>query len=165
MNSVPIKIKRLHPDAVIPTYATTNSAGCDLVAVEDSILLMPNWVVRVRTGLAFEIPEGWEGQIRPRSGLSQQGVRIANAPGTIDADFRGEVCVLMQYGETIQYSEKTGFGTVEQLFGGGPSPFLIKKGMRIAQMVFAPVHRAEFIEVEELTPTARGEGGFGSTGL
>lgn len=140
-----VKIKRLHPDAIIPKYATPGSAGFDLVAVED-VIIGTRETKLVRTGLAFEIPEGYEMQIRPRSGLSlKTPLRIANSPGTIDADFRGEVGVIAwnsDRDETIR----------------------IQKGDRIAQGVIAPVVRAQFEVVDELSDTERGSGGFGSTG-
>lgn len=146
---VKVKIKKLHPDAVIPQYASEGASGFDLVAVED-VEVWPGETVKVRTGLAFEIPEGYELQIRPRSGISTKTkIRIPNSPGTVDADYRGEVLVLI---------ENTTDETTNALFQ-------IRKGDRIAQGVIVPVVRAEFEEVEELSETKRGSGGFGSTGV
>jgi dUTP pyrophosphatase len=147
-----IKFVKKHPDAVVPKLATKSAAGFDLISVEDTHLY-PGWATKVRTGLALEIPVGWEGQIRPRSGLSLEGVQVVNSPGTIDADFRAEVCILMRYVPTRDGGGRLG------------DSFPIKKGMRIAQMVFAEVaQEVEFEEVEALSQTERGEGGFGSTG-
>lgn len=141
-----VKVKRLHPDAVIPKYATPGAAGFDLVAVED-VFIVPRETKLVPTGIAVEIPWGYEMQIRPRSGFSlKTPLRIANAPGTIDSDFRGEVKIIV-----TNTSENKGF--------------YIKKGDRIAQGVIAPVMRAVFEEVDELSETDRGLGGFGSTGV
>ena len=141
-----VKVKRLHPDAVIPKYATPGAAGFDLVAVED-VFIAPRETKLVPTGIAVEIPWGYEMQIRPRSGFSlKTPLRIANAPGTVDSDFRGEVKII-----ATNTSENKGF--------------YIKKGDRIAQGVIAPVMRAIFEEVDELSETDRGLGGFGSTGV
>ena len=143
-----VRIKKLHPDAVIPTYATTGAAGFDLVAIED-LEMYPGQTKLIKTGLAFEIPEGYEIQVRPRSGLSLKTMlRVANSPGTIDADFRGEACVIMHLQE----------GGVFQLSSW------IRKGDRIAQGVLCPIIQASFLEVDELNSTVRGAGGFGSTG-
>ena len=144
-----IKFVKKHPDAVIPKIATKGAAGFDLVCVEEATIY-DDRVTKVRTGLAMEIPFGWEGQIRPRSGLSIEGVQVANSPATIDADFRGEICVLLRF--IPRRSTTRGC-------------FHASKGMRIAQMVFVEVPQGvEFEEVEELSITERGEGGFGSTG-
>lgn len=132
--------------------ATKGAAGFDLVSIED-ITINSSEVTKVRTGLILEIPLGWEGQIRPRSGLSIQGVFVANTPGTIDADFRSEVKVLLRYIPTMIDDEI-------------PFDMSFPKGSRIAQMVFSEVPTTvEFEEVNELSTTERGEGGFGSTGL
>jgi dUTP pyrophosphatase len=129
-----------------PAPASPGSAGCDLrAAVEEDLVLPPGGRAAVPTGLVLEIPPGWEGQVRPRSGLAlRHGVTLANAPGTIDSDYRGEVQVL--------------------LVNLGDAPFTVHRGDRIAQLVLAPVGRVEWDEVEELGETERGEGGFGSTG-
>lgn len=141
-----IKIKKLHPNAVIPEYATAGAAGFDLVTVED-ISLMPGETKLIPIGLAFEIPEGYEMQIRPRSGLSlRTKLRQSTCIGTIDSDYRGEVRGMF---DNISESDT----------------YLIRKGDRIAQAVIAPVVRAEFTVVDELSETKRGAGGFGHTGV
>ena len=138
--------RRMRPDAVIPRYMTAHAAGLDLCAAIDTpIAMAPGERVAISTGLAMAIPEGFEGQVRPRSGLAREhGVTVVNAPGTIDADFRGVVHVL--------------------LVNLGAQPFTVKPGERIAQLVIAPVVQAELAEVDELPATERGTGGFGSTG-
>lgn len=132
----------------LPEYETVLAAGADLrAAVEEHapLTLQPGARALVPTGLAMALPAGYEAQIRPRSGLAyKHGVTCLNTPGTIDADYRGEVKVL--------------------LINHGDIPFKISRGERIAQMVIAPITQPEFISVNELTDTARGEGGFGSTG-
>lgn len=139
-----VKIKRLHPDAVIPKYKTESAAGMDLHCVED-IVLMADDVKLVKLGFAMELPQGWEAQVRPRSGLAlEHNITVLNTPGTIDADYRGEVGVI--------------------LINLGPKRFEAKKNDRIAQMVIARAPQAEIIETEELSDTKRGTGGFGSTG-
>ncbi len=139
-----IKIKKLHKDAVIPMYATKGSAGFDIHTVNESCIKAGDTQI-IKTGLSFEILEGYELQIRPRSGLSAKTkLRISNAPGTIDSDFRGEVGIII---DNI-----------------GKEDLVINKGDRIAQAVLCPVIQAEFEEVEELSSTERSEGGFGSTG-
>lgn len=143
-----VKIKKLHPDAVIPAYATPGAAGFDLVALTD-ITLFSGETKLIKTGLSVEIPQGFEMQVRPRSGTSlKTPLRVANSPGTIDSDYRGEVCVIMTH---------TG-----QPFW--PGPFEVKKGERIAQGVICPVVQAQFEVTEDLSVTDRGAGGFGSTG-
>ena len=135
-------------DLPLPDYATAGAAGMDLraaVPADNPLLLRPGQRALVPTGLRFAIPDGFEAQIRPRSGLAlKYGIGMVNAPGTIDSDYRGPVGVL--------------------LINFGDAPFLISRGDRIAQIVFAPVARAEWIEVETLEITERGAGGFGSTG-
>lgn len=133
-------------DLPLPSYATEHSAGLDLVAaVKEPLTLETGERCLVPTGLSIALPEGYEAQIRPRSGLAlKNGVSLVNAPGTIDADYRGEVGVIV-----INF---------------GWEPFTIERGMRIAQMVIAPYTRAQFSEVVELPSTERGAGGFGSTG-
>ncbi|WP_136161509.1 dUTP diphosphatase [Sphingomonas flavalba] len=145
--TVTIKVKRLpHGDGLpLPTYATAHAAGMDVVAAE-ALTLAPGARHAVATGFAFAIPEGHEVQVRSRSGLAlKHGVVCLNAPGTIDADYRGEVKVI--------------------LANLGSEPFAIARGDRIAQLVPAAVTAAWFAEVEELDETARGAGGFGSTGV
>ncbi|PZP86585.1 MAG: dUTP diphosphatase [Azospirillum brasilense] len=130
----------------LPAYATEHSAGMDLLAaLAEPMTLAPMQRALVPTGLSIALPEGFEAQIRPRSGLAfKHGISLVNSPGTIDADYRGEVGVL--------------------LINLGTEPFVIERGMRIAQMVIAPYTRAQFSEVLELPSTQRGAGGFGSTG-
>jgi dUTP pyrophosphatase len=141
-----IALKRLpHGEGLpLPAYATAHAAGMDVVAAED-VTLRPGFRHAVATGFAIAIPEGYEVQVRPRSGLAlKHGITCLNTPGTIDADYRGEVKVILA---------NLGTATVE-----------IARGERIAQLVPAPVQRAAFAEVEALDDTARGAGGFGSTG-
>lgn len=139
-----LEIQRLDDRAVVPSYATPGSAGLDLVAIEDATIDAGR-VHRARTGLAFRIPDGYEGQVRPRSGLAaKHGVTVLNAPGTLDSDYRGEVVVL--------------------LINHGAWPVRIMAGERIAQLVICPVTRAELVLVESMGTTERGAGGFGSTG-
>ena len=143
---VRVKIKKLHQDAVIPQYQTKGAAGFDFHAIED-MEISPRQTVLVKTGLSMEIPEGYELQVRPRSGMSlKTKIRVANAPGTVDSDYRGEICIIME-----------NIGMLASF------PYQIKKGDRIAQGVICPVYQAAFIE-EELSETERGEGGFGSSG-
>lgn len=140
-----VRFKKLHADAVVPKYATAGAAGMDLVACNDEPIPLDLGAeaVLIPTGLAIELPEGFEAQIRPRSGLSLKGVSVANAPGTVDEDYRGEVKVIMRnHGHRM----------------------VIHKGDRIAQMVIARVVQAQVEEAIELTETKRGTGGFGSTG-
>lgn len=145
---VPVRVKILPHGAglALPAYATAGSAGCDLMAaVGEALTLAPGQRRLIPTGLAIALPEGWEAQIRPRSGLAlKNGITCLNTPGTIDADYRGEVGVI--------------------LANLGEEAFIVERGMRIAQMVIAPVFQARFEVVEELDETARGAGGFGSTG-
>jgi dUTP pyrophosphatase len=130
----------------LPAYATGGSAGMDLAAaIADDLVIAPGGRAQVPTGLAFAIPDGYEGQVRPRSGLAaRHGLALLNAPGTVDADYRGEVQVL--------------------LHNTGGEPFTVRRGMRIAQLVIAPVSRARLAAVDALPPTPRGAGGFGHTG-
>ncbi|MBO9377516.1 dUTP diphosphatase [Sphingomonas histidinilytica] len=143
---ISISLKRLDHGAglPLPAYATAHAAGLDVVSAED-VTLAPGARHAVATGFAIAIPEGYEVQVRPRSGLAlKHGVTCLNTPGTIDADYRGEVKVI--------------------LANLGAEPFEVKRGERIAQLVPAAVQRAAFAEVKELDETARGAGGFGSTG-
>ena len=145
---VSIQIKRLPhgADLPLPSYESADAAGMDLrAAVEDTITLAPGERNLVPTGLAIALPTGYEAQIRPRSGLAlKSGITCLNTPGTIDADYRGEVGVI--------------------LINHGAEPFEINRGDRIAQMVIAPVTQGVWQEVDELDSTARGTGGFGSSG-
>ncbi|HEY0106122.1 MAG TPA: dUTP diphosphatase [Rhizomicrobium sp.] len=134
-------------DLPLPAYATEGAAGMDLLAaVADDVVLAPGKRVLVPVGIALELPAGFEAQVRPRSGLAaNHGLTVLNAPGTVDSDYRGELKVV--------------------LINLGEEPFTIARGMRVAQMVIARHERAELVEVAELSQTARGEGGHGSTGL
>jgi dUTP pyrophosphatase len=146
MPDITIRIRRLpHGEGLpLPAYATAGAAGMDVVAAED-VTLAPGGRHAVATGFAVAIPPGYEIQVRPRSGLAlKNGVTCLNTPGTIDEDYRGEVKVI--------------------LANLGAEPFEVRRGERIAQLVPAPVQRARFDEVAELDDTARGSGGFGSTG-
>jgi dUTP pyrophosphatase len=144
-----IQVRRLPAarDLPLPTPASPGSAGLDLrAAVEADLTLSPGERTLVPTGLALAIPPGWEGQIRPRSGLAiRHGISIVNAPGTIDSDYRGEVSVL--------------------LVNLGQAPFTLRRGDRIAQLLLARAEPIEWQEEDELPGTARGERGFGSTGV
>ena len=146
MSDVTVKIQRL-PHGVgldLPAYASKDSAGMDLRAAEEVVLKSGKWAL-VATGFAIALPPGYEAQVRPRSGLAaKHGVSLLNSPGTIDADYRGEIQVIL-----INHGEKD---------------FAVKRGERIAQMVVAPVSRARWDEAPGLDGTARGSGGFGSTG-
>jgi dUTP pyrophosphatase len=143
---VTVRFRRLRPGAVVPRYMTDGAAGMDLSsAADDAVSLAPGQRVAVPTGLALEIPRGYEGQVRPRSGLARRaGVTLVNAPGTIDSDYRGELTVL--------------------LVNLGSEVHIIAPGDRIAQLVIAPVVEAVLSEADELVDTARGSGGFGHTG-
>ena len=134
-------------DLPLPSYATAQSAGLDLMAaVGDEVTLAPGARQLVPTGLAIALPAGFEAQVRPRSGLAlKHGITVLNSPGTIDADYRGEVQVL--------------------LINHGQAPFVIKRGDRIAQMVVAPATQIAWATVEQLDQTERGSGGYGSTGI
>ncbi|MCS7171549.1 MAG: dUTP diphosphatase [Aquificaceae bacterium] len=143
-----IKLKRLpHAEGLpLPFYATEHASGMDLLAaVSEPVLLKPLQRALIPTGIAVEIPPGYEAQIRPRSGLAiKHGITLLNTPGTIDADYRGEIKVI--------------------LINLGEEDFLVRRGDRIAQMVICPVVKVDIEEVQELSPTERGDGGFGSTG-
>jgi dUTP pyrophosphatase len=141
-----VKFTRLRPGALAPRYMSAGAAGLDLASAADGpVTLAPGERAAVPTGLAFEIPHGFEGQVRPRSGLARKhGIGLPNAPGTIDSDYRGEVLVL--------------------LVNLGSAPYVIQPGDRVAQLVIAPVTIAELEEVAELSETTRGDGGFGHTG-
>ena len=146
-SAVPVLVRRLpHFDGLtLPAYATEGAAGMDVLAAED-VTLQPGARHAVATGLSVGIPPGFEIQVRPRSGLAlKHGISVPNAPGTIDSDYRGELKVI--------------------LINLGASAFEVRRGDRIAQLVLAPVVRASWLKVDELDETARGEGGFGSTGV
>ncbi|HET6284747.1 MAG TPA: dUTP diphosphatase [Polyangia bacterium] len=146
MTAPRLRYRKLRPRATPPRAMSEGAAGMDMASAADGPLeLKPGDRIAVPTGLALEIPVGFEGQVRPRSGLAlRAGVTILNAPGTIDSDYRGEVSVL--------------------LVNLGREPFTINPGDRIAQLVIAPVTRCELEETDELSSTARGSGGFGHTG-
>lgn len=170
MNKVDVKVKKLHPDAVIHKYSHANDSGFDLVAVED-VIVEPGQTVKVPTGLAFAIPSGYELQIRPRSGVSSKTkLRVSNAPGTVDAGYRGEVAVLIDniypFTGWSDASVNTLDGKQVELDGiHDAGTYLIRKGDRIAQGVIVPVYQAQFEVVDELDETERGAGGFGSSGV
>lgn len=146
MNQPTLQFKRLSPNAVVPHYQTAHAAGLDLhVAIDAPVTIEPGEIELFPCGFSMALPPGYEAQVRPRSGLaSKHGITLPNAPGTIDADYRGEVIVPL-----INLSKK---------------PFVIEPSMRIAQMVIAPVVRVSIQETDVLDETARGAGGFGSTG-
>ena len=150
MTQVMLRILRLPhgADLPLPSHQSPEAAGLDLMAaVPESapVVLAPGERRLIPTGLAIALPSGFEAQVRPRSGLAaRHGITVLNAPGTIDADYRGEIMVL--------------------LINLGAEPFTVRRGMRIAQLTVAPVVRADIAEVAELDPTPRGSGGFGSTG-
>ncbi|MBA5778794.1 dUTP diphosphatase [Stappia sp. F7233] len=147
--SVTVLLRRLDhgKDLPLPSYQSEHAAGVDLcAAIDGAIVLEPGKRVLVPTGIAIALPFDMEAQVRPRSGLAaKHGVTVLNTPGTVDADYRGEIKVI--------------------LVNLGEEPFEIQRGTRIAQMVVAPVTRVAFVEVADLDETARGAGGFGSTGL
>jgi len=130
----------------LPFYATTHAAGADLrAAIDDDIIIEPGNHVLIKTGFAMALPDNFEAQIRPRSGLAlKHGITVLNSPGTIDADYRGEVGII--------------------LINHGEQPFRVERGDRIAQMIIAPFAQADFMAVDTLSETERGEGGFGSSG-
>lgn len=143
-----VYIKRLHSfDLPLPQYMTTGSSGIDICAAHDADLkIAKGAIVLVPTGIAISIPEGYEAQIRPRSGLAlKHGLSVLNSPGTIDADYRGEIKVIV--------------------INLGDKEYILKKGERIAQMIFSRVEYAELVETDTLDETVRGAGGFGHTGV
>ena len=140
-----VAFRRIHPDAVVPAYAHEGDAGMDVRSVDD-VVIPPGRRALVHTGLVMQLPPCAEAQVRPRSGLAlKHGVTVLNAPGTIDAGYRGEVGVI--------------------LANFGDSDFEVKKGDRIAQLVVAPVTQPAVVEVDEVSSSDRGDGGFGSTGV
>ncbi|MFQ5939606.1 MAG: dUTP diphosphatase [Alphaproteobacteria bacterium] len=149
MKSLSVAVRRLAhgADLRLPGYATEASAGMDLsAAIEREVVLAPGARASIPTGLEIALPEGCEAQIRPRSGLAlEHGLTVLNAPGTIDADYRGEIAVI--------------------LANLGDGDFTVRRGMRIAQLVVAPVGRVDWREVDALPASERGDDGFGSTGL
>lgn len=149
MSELRIEIRRLPhaADLPLPSYATASAAGLDLcAAVDKDLVIPPGDRAAVPTGYMIALPDGYEAQVRPRSGLAlKHGITLPNSPGTIDADYRGEIAVIV--------------------LNTGRESFTVTRGMRIAQMVVAPVTRVAWREVDTLTDTARGAGGFGSTGI
>ncbi len=147
MINIKIKRDRKHSDLPLPKYASEGSAGMDLhAAVEYNTTITPGCFKLIPTGLRIQLPRGFEGQIRPRSGLAaKNGITVLNAPGTIDCDYRGEIKVL--------------------LINLGKAPFIIERGARIAQLVICRYEKVEFIEVQNLDDSDRGIGGFGHTGI
>ena len=143
-----VKVKRVRPESTnpLPGYMTSHAAGMDLFAeLPEEIVLAPGERALVPTGIAIELPDGFEAQIRPRSGLAiRHGISLVNSPGTIDSDYRGEIGVIV--------------------VNHGSEPFTVRNGERIAQIVYAPFTRATLQEVSELGETVRGAGGFGHTG-
>ena len=149
MDTLAVKFKRLEDsaDMPLPSYGSEGSSGMDIRAsVKEPIVLKPGEIRLIPTGLTVSIPRGYEGQIRPRSGLAlKHGIGVVNSPGTIDSDYRGEICIIV--------------------INWGEQPFTIRRGDRIAQMVITKVCRAGIAEVEVLDETQRGEGGFGHSGV
>ena len=147
--SVKVKVKRLdnNVDLPLPDYETAGAAGMDIrAALDEKVTLRPGEIRMIPTGLAVSIPPGYEGQVRPRSGLAlKHGIGIVNAPGTIDSDYRGEIGLI--------------------LINWGKQPFIVNRGDRIGQMIISSVCRADIDEVADLDATQRGEGGFGHSGL
>ena len=145
MSTPPVHFKRIHPNAKIPEYATPEASGADLFTVED-VEIPGNSAVLVKTGLQVELVPGWEIQVRSKSGLAlKEGLHVLNSPGTVDSDYRGEIGVILA---NINSTART-----------------LKAGQKVAQIVVSPVTQAKFHLVEDLSTTARGDGGFGSTGL
>jgi|SRR6185295_12723871 len=148
MGTLEVRIRRLpgNSDLPLPSYQSQDAVGMDLhAALPEPVVVAPGAVAGIPCGFAMALPPGYEAQVRPRSGLAaKNAISLVNTPGTIDPDYRGEVKVL--------------------LINHGKEPFTVTRGMRIAQMVVMPVPRVSWVEVPELPPTARGEGGFGHTG-
>lgn len=147
MKTVAIKVKRLRSGAILPRYMTDLAAGMDLhAALDETLTVAPGARALVPTGIALAIPPGYEGQVRPRSGLAlKKGISLVNSPGTIDADYRGEIGVI--------------------LINHGADEVVLQQGDRVAQLVIGPVRRAELELVDSLEETSRSEGGFGHTGV
>lgn len=139
-----VKFKKLHEDAIMPSFACESDAGMDIYAIND-MQIKPNSFCLVGTGLAMQLPENTEAQVRPKSGLALKGITVLNAPGTIDGGYRGEICAI--------------------LINHGGEVYNVAKGQKIAQLVIKPTLNIEIEEVTELSSTERNTGGFGSTGL
>lgn len=146
-NIIPVKLSDAYGDLKLPFYASAQAAGMDLLAcIDDDVVIKPLKRALIPTGLSIALPEGFEAQIRPRSGLAwKNGITLPNSPGTIDADYRGEISVI--------------------LLNLGEEDFVVTRGMRIAQMVFARYEICQFKVVETLDDTERGDGGFGHSGV
>lgn len=149
MSPITIKVKRINKnfnDIPLPKYETDGSAGLDIrAAVENDVIIDSGKIGFISTNLSVEIPEGYEIQVRPRSGLAvKHGIGILNSPGTIDSDYRGEIKII--------------------LFNFGENNFTVKRGDRIAQLIISKVYKADFVETENLNQSSRGSGGFGHTG-
>ncbi len=146
-NIIPVKLSDSYGDLQLPFYASAQAAGMDLLAcIDEDVVIKPLKRVLIPTGLSIALPEGFEAQIRPRSGLAwKNGITLPNSPGTIDADYRGEISVI--------------------LLNLGEEDFVVSRGMRIAQMVFAKYEICQFKVVETLDETERGDGGFGHSGV
>ena len=141
---IELKVKKIHPDAIIPSYAHPGDSGMDVYSIEN-YSLSPGSRILVQTGLKVEFSEGYEIQVRPKSGLAlKSGITVLNTPGTVDSGYRGEIGVIL-----INHSRET---------------YSVKKGDKVAQIVLAPVVKMIIKEIENLSDTSRGEGGFGSTG-
>lgn len=145
MSIANVRFKLIHPNAKMPSYATTGSAGADVCAVEKVVVPPRHWAL-VKTGLQVELETGWEIQVRSKSGLAlKEGLFVLNSPGTVDADYRGEIGVI--------------------LCNMSDNAYHVEPGQKVAQLVVSPVTEAIFHRVEDVSGTTRGEGGFGSTGL
>jgi dUTP pyrophosphatase len=144
---ITVNVKKLQPGAALPVYETAGASGMDIRACLDApVTVSAGGIVTIPSGLSFEIPAGYEMQVRPRSGLARgHGITVLNSPGTIDSDYRGELAVI--------------------LINMGNSDYTIRHGDRIAQLVLAPAPRAVLKEINRLSDTGRGSGGFGSTGI
>jgi dUTP pyrophosphatase len=147
MENIKVHIQKLkgNTDIPLPKYMTSQAAGMDIfAAVSSDEIILPGKRSKIPTGIAISLPEGYEAQIRPRSGLAiHQGITLLNSPGTIDADYRGEIALIV--------------------INHGDAPFVVQRGMRMAQMVISKVCQAQWVESSELTETVRGSGGFGHT--
>lgn len=140
-----VRVVKIHDDAILPHYAHPGDSGMDLYSIENAII-PPGDTRLIRTGLKIAVPDRYEAQVRPKSGLAlQHAVTVVNTPGTVDSGYRGEICVI--------------------LMNHGREAYHIQKHAKIAQLVICPVVRAQIVEVEQLDETSRGNGGFGSTGL
>lgn len=150
-----VQVKKVNPKALVPMYMNPGDAGCDVCAcLDEPVTIRPGERVLIPTGLAFAIQDGFECQVRSRSGLAlKKGIVVINSPGTIDSGYRGELGVVL-----LNTNNPTIYANIE-------NPFVIKHGDRIAQLVFAPVVQAHFSPCEDLPASTRGQGGFGSTGV